>query len=88
VPKGKHHKFLFCQTQQTTLIRLIRYVDNFVIIISDEKLMKQYFEKANSVLAKHGLYLSLKKTYIFLWKIRERLHFIDFIFHKIKPLFA
>ncbi len=42
--KGKGHKFLFCQTQKTTLVRLISYVDNFVIIINDERLVEQYFD--------------------------------------------
>jgi hypothetical protein len=31
--KGKGHKSLFCQTQKITLVRLIKYVDNFIIII-------------------------------------------------------
>lgn len=81
--KGKGHKSLFCQTQKTTLVRLIRYADNFVIIINDERLVEQYFEEAKSFLAEHGLQLSSEKTRIFPWKIGERLHFIGFIFHKI-----
>jgi hypothetical protein len=43
--KGKGHKFLFFQTQKTTLICLIRYDDNFVIIINDERLVEQYFDR-------------------------------------------
>ncbi len=81
--KGKGHKSLFCQTQKTTLVRLIRYANNFVIIINDERLVEQYFKEAKSFLAEHGLQLSSEKTHIFPWKIRERLHFIGFIFHKI-----
>jgi len=53
--KGKGHKFIFCQTQKTTSVHLIRYADNFVIIINDERLVEQHFEEAKSFLAKHGL---------------------------------
>lgn len=51
--KRKGHKFLFCRTQKTTSFHLIRYVDNFVIIINDERLVKQYFKKAKIFLVEH-----------------------------------
>jgi hypothetical protein len=81
--KRKGHKFLFCQTQKTTSIRFIRYVDNFVIIINDERFEEQYFEEAKTLLVEHDLQLSLKKTCIFLWKIGKKIHFINFFFIKL-----
>jgi len=60
--KGKGHKSLFYQTQKTTLVRLIRYVDNFVIIINDERLVEQYFEEAKSFLAEHWPPIIIRKN--------------------------
>jgi hypothetical protein len=57
--KGKGHNSFFCHTQKITLVCLIKYADNFVIIINDERLVEQYFEEAKIFLAKHGLQLSL-----------------------------
>nr|YP_009040961.1 ORF622 [Tetraphis pellucida]AIB08452.1 ORF622 [Tetraphis pellucida] len=79
----KGHRSLFHQTRKTKSVRLIRYVDDFVIITNNEKLVERFFKKAKSFLAERGLQLSSEKTRIFPWKIGERLNFIGFIFHKI-----
>jgi len=54
--KGKGHKSLFFQTQKTTLVRFINYVDNFVIIINNESWWNNILI-SNALFALHTLYL-------------------------------
>ncbi len=60
--KGKGHRSLFCQIQKTTLVRLLSYVDNFVVIINDERLVEQYFDWQCPFCIAHLLFACYAKT--------------------------
>jgi len=83
VIQGYHYKKGSSIVRKTLTSSIVRYVDDFIIVINDETEARTVNDNIKLFLAERGLKCNLSKSKIFKWENNAKFDYLGFTFHYI-----
>lgn len=83
VKQGYHYKKSSSIVRKTLTSSIVRYVDDFIIVINDETEARTVNDNIKLFLAERGLKCNLSKSKIFKWENNAKFDYLGFTFHYI-----